>query len=279
MTVSRLTSLGPWLILGLVLSGLYFPVLTRLLHDWDIDPNYSHGYFVPFIAGFMVWTRKDSLQLCPVRPCPWGLALVVLGLLQLFVAWVGSEYFLQGVSLIVVLTGTVLTLWGWPRTVFVLLPLIYLIFMIPLPAIIWNTIAFPLALFASKNAVSILDVLGFSVLREGNVITLPSITLQVVEACSGLRSLVTLLALSALVAFLTPMPIWRKWVLFLAAVPVALACNVLRLVATAVLAQYFGPGMAHGFMHDFSGFVVFGLGLGLLLLTAWLLTHLPLVRS
>ncbi|MGM0646586.1 MAG: exosortase [Thermodesulfobacteriota bacterium] len=279
MSVSRLTSFGPWLVLGLALGGLYFPVLARLLHDWDIDPNYSHGYFVPFIAGFMVWTRKEALRLTPVRPCPWGMALVALGLLQLFIAWVGSEYFLQGVSLIVVLAGTILTLWGWPRTALVILPLGYLIFMIPLPAIIWNTIAFPLALFASKSAVSILDGVGFSVLREGNVITLPNITLQVVEACSGLRSLVTLLALSALVAFVSSLRVWSKWVLFIAAVPVALACNVLRLVATAVLAQNFGPEMAHGFMHDFSGFVVFGLGLGLLLATAWLLNRIPLARS
>jgi exosortase len=143
--------------------------------------------------------------------------------------------------------------------------------MVPLPAIIWNKVAFPLSLFASMSAAQAIDLIGLSVLREGNIITLPNITLQVVEACSGLRSLVTLLAMSALLASMAPFRAYSQWILFLAAVPVALLCNVIRLVGTAILAHNFGAGMAQGFIHDFSGWLVFVLGLGLLLLVYWVL--------
>ena len=271
MNASRFVPYLPWLVLAGSIGILYFPVLTKLVHDWEVDPNYSHGYFIPLIAAFMVWMRKQELAERQVQPTFWGLFLVLAGLGQFVVAWLGSEYFLQGTSLILVLTGTVLALWGWPRTGLVLVPVLYLVFMVPLPAIIWNKVAFPLSLFASMSAAQAIDLIGLSVFREGNIITLPNITLQVVEACSGLRSLVTLLAMSALLAFVAPFSVWKKWVLFLAAVPVALFCNIIRLVGTAVLAHNFGPGMAHGFMHDFSGWLVFVLGLGLLLLVSWVL--------
>jgi exosortase len=271
MNVSRLVPSLPWFFLAGSIVVLYFPVMAKLVHDWEVDPNYSHGYFIPFIAAFMVWMRKHELAERPVQPTFWGLILVLAGLGQLFVAWVGSEYFLQGTSLILVLLGTVLTLWGRPRTALVLVPIVYLVFMVPLPAIIWNKVAFPLSLFASMSAAQAIDLIGLSVLREGNIITLPNITLQVVEACSGLRSLVTLLAMSALLASMAPFRAYSQWILFLAAVPVALLCNVIRLVGTAILAHNFGAGMAQGFIHDFSGWLVFVLGLGLLLLVYWVL--------
>jgi exosortase len=137
--------------------------------------------------------------------------------------------------------------------------------MVPLPAIIWNKLAFPLALFASKISADLVGFMGLSILREGNILILPNITLQVVEACSGLRSLTTLLALSAFVAFFVDHPAWKKWLLFLSGVPIALASNVVRLAGTAVLARHFGSQAAHGFIHDFSGWVVFVLGLLMLL--------------
>ena len=252
-------------LVGLSFLLLYYPVFFKLIQDWENDADYSHGYFIPFIAGYMVWVLKDELQRIEWTPNNWGLLLIFLGLAQLIVAWVGSEYFLQGTSMILVLLGIVLFMLGTQAAKKLLLPIAYLIFMIPLPAILWNQAAFPLALFASKVSSNLIQGIGISVLREGNILTLPNITLQVAEACSGLRSLVTLLALSAVLAFMSQHDRGKKWILFLSAVPVALACNIFRLTGTAVLARYFGAPVAHGFIHEFSGWVVFVLGLLLLL--------------
>lgn len=268
---ARLKQIYPALLLAVSFLVLYYPVIWKLVQDWEVDPNYSHGYFIPFIAGYMAWLKRDELKRAAGRGSNWGLALVLAGLLQYFVAWVGSEYFLQGTSMIVVLLGSVIYLRGGRVGGILLVPVLYLIFMIPLPAIIWNQLAFPLALLASKAAAGVIQLLGWSILREGNILTLPNITLQVADACSGLRSLTTLLALSALLAFISSLRTWKKWVLFLVAVPAALFCNVFRLIATAFLANCFGSQMAEGFIHEFSGLVVFILGLILLLLVQALL--------
>jgi exosortase len=253
-----------FVLLALSFLVLYFPVLQKLISDWNVDANYSHGYFIPFLAGFMIWMNRKRLYEALKVPSSIGLGLILLGLTQLFVAWVGSEYFLQQTSMIVVLLGSVLYLWGWKVTSLTIFPILYLIFMIPLPAIIWNKLAFPLALFASKISSDLVSVMGLSILREGNILILPNITLQVVEACSGLRSLTTMLALSAFIAYISDHRSIKKWILFLAGVPVALLSNIVRLTATAILARYFGETVANGFIHDFSGWIVFVLGLAML---------------
>ncbi|MCF8107696.1 MAG: exosortase/archaeosortase family protein [Desulfohalobiaceae bacterium] len=244
---------------------LYFPVFQKLLSDWNVDPNYSHGYFIPFLTGFMIWVQRERLQRAVKIPSNLGLVLILLGLMQFLAAWVGSEYFLQGTSMILVLAGGVLYLWGWNIMLLCLIPILYLIFMIPLPAIIWNKLAFPLSLLASKVSADLVSGLGLTILREGNILTLPNITLQVADACSGLRSLTTLLALSAFLAFISDHPPGKKWILFLAGVPIALLGNIIRLSGTALLARHYGATVAHGFIHDFSGWLVFVLGLAMLL--------------
>lgn len=246
---------------------LYYQVFLKLIQDWERDPNYSHGYFIPVLAVYMIWSRRQDIFQAGIAPhFFWGILLVLLGLLQLMLAWVGSEYFLQGASMIPVLLGISMLFWGPAVTGKMLVPIVYLIFMIPLPAIIWNQLAFPLALMASKVAAQTIDLMGLVILREGNILYLPNVTLQVEEACSGLRSLTTLFALSALVAYLCQLRQLSKWIIFLAAVPIAMVGNVLRLIATSVLARYFGPGMAEGFIHEFSGWVLFVFGLIVLVL-------------
>lgn len=255
---------------GLLLGSfalLYYQIFLKLIQDWEVDPNYSHGYFIPVLAVYMIWSKRQEIMDIRVDPSLfWGLLVLVAGLLQLIVAWVGSEYFLQGTSMILVLLGISLIFWGPGVTRKLLVPIAYLIFMIPLPAIIWDQLAFPLALMASKIAAFSVDAMGLSILREGNILYLPNVTLQVEEACSGLRSLTTLFALSALVAYLCHLRVSFKWILFLAAVPIALAGNALRLIATAILARHFGSGMAEGFIHEFSGWVLFVFGLIILVL-------------
>lgn len=253
---------------------LYYQIFGKLMESWDVNPNYSHGYFIPFLAVFMIWMRRDEIFSTPASPAPvWGFLFLGFGLLQLMVAWIGSEYFLQASSMIPVLLGVSLFFWGKPITWKLAIPILYLIFMIPLPAIIWDQIAFPLSLLASRISADFISFLGMPILREGNILHLPNTVLQVEEACSGLRSLTTMFALSALVAYLSPLSRISKMVIFLAAVPIAFVGNIVRLIGTAILARYYGPSVAEGFIHDFSGWLMFVFGLIALMLLQSLLTR------
>ena len=248
------------------LVGLYYPVLTSLAQDWSTNDNYSHGFFIPLISGYMVYALREELRRVAVRPANWGLLLVLAGLGQLYIARVGSEYFLQRTSLILVLLGMVLFLWGRNFTKKLLLPIGYLLFMVPLPAIIWNKIAFPMQLFSSAVTERVIQAIGLPVFREGNVLHLAQTTLEVVDACSGLRSLTTMFALAAALAWFSDCATWKKWLLFFAAAPVAIFANIVRLTATAGLASVYGEKVAQGFLHDFSGLFTFIFGLALLML-------------
>jgi len=260
--------------LGVMLAALlllYFPILQELAHDWDTNDNYSHGYFIPVLSLYLIYSIKDELRKLPVKTTITGLLLLLVGLAQLIVAKAGSEYFLQRTSLILVLAGIVLFCLGSSFFKKLLLPIAYLIFMVPIPAIIWNKIAFPMQLFGSFLTEKVVTLLGIPLFREGNVLHLANTTLEVVDACSGLRSLTTLFALSAVFALLSTHKTWQKWVLFFAAAPIAIFANIVRLSATAVLASKYGSDVAHGFLHDFSGIVVFAVGILLLVTVSNLL--------
>ncbi len=260
--------------LGLMLAALlylYFPILQNLAHDWDTNDNYSHGYFIPVLSLYLIYSIKDDLRKLPVKTNIIGLFLLFLGLAQLIIAKAGSEFFLQRTSLIPVLGGIVLFCLGFSFFKKLLLPIVYLIFMVPLPAIIWNKIAFPMQLFGSFLTEKVVTLMGIPLFREGNVLHLASTTLEVVDACSGLRSLTTLFALSAVFAILSSHKTWQKWVLFFAAAPIAIFANITRLSATALLASKYGSDVAQGFLHDFSGLVVFAVGILLLVTVSNLL--------
>lgn len=260
--------------LGVMLTALlylYFPILQKLAHDWDTNDNYSHGYFIPILSLYLIYSIKDELRKLPVKTNITGLLLLLLGLAQLIIGTAGSEFFLQRTSLILVLAGTVLFCLGSSFFKKLLLPIAYLIFMVPIPAIIWNKMAFPMQLFGSFLTEKVVTLLGIPLFREGNVLHLANTTLEVVDACSGLRSLTTLFALSAVFAMLSTLKTWQKWVLFFSAAPIAIFANIVRLSATAVLASKYGSDIAHGFLHDFSGLVVFAIGILLLVTVSNLL--------
>jgi len=243
---------------------LYYPFLQTLVAAWDTDDNYSHGYFIPVITIYMIFSLRKELARLPVVPNNGGLIVLLSGLLLLIAGKVSAEFFTQRFSLIIVLMGIVLFLCGtaWFKKLFI--PLAYLIFMIPLPTIIWNRIAFPMQLFGSYLTENIIMLLGIPIFREGNVLHLAETTLEVVAACSGLRSLVTMFALAGFLAFSAILSRWKKLILFFAAAPIAIIANIIRLTGTALLASFYGSAVAQGFLHDFSGIVVFVLGLGLL---------------
>jgi exosortase len=278
----RLASLLPSFLaflLFLALVALYLPFLRTMIADWDQNANYSHGYLIPFISGYMIYSIRNELKNIQIKPANAGLLLILLGLAQLLVAKIGSEYFLQRTSLIIVLFGIILFLYGAPMAKALWIPVAYLIFMIPIPAIIWNKIAFPMQLFASGVTETVIRFIGISIYRQGNVLHLAQTTLEVVDACSGLRSLVSMFALSSALAFISDLSPLRKWILFLSAAPIAVFVNVLRLTFTAVLASRIGEKAAQGFLHDFSGWLIFLLGLVMLMGIHFLLSKTAKLKT
>ncbi len=247
---------GTVLLAGLVIF-LYQEVLWGLGSDWNNNPDYSHGFLVPFLSVFFIWERWNDLSEELPIPSIWGIGLLSLGLFSLVVGLIGAELYVQRMSLIVVISGLVLLILGWKYLWLLSLPIAFLIFMIPLPAIIVNTIAFPLQLFAAQTATFCLFSLGIPVLREGNLIMLASTTLEVAEACSGLRSLLSLLALGTVYGYFSQNVLWKRWMLVGLSIPIAIIANAARVSGTGILAHYFGDEAAEGFYHTFEGWLVF----------------------
>jgi exosortase len=248
----------PVLLLALVTLALYTPVLGRLIRQWYDDPNYSHGFFVPAFSGYLIWNRRQQIAAIKSFPSAWGSGLVLLSLAVLYLGSLGSELFLQRISLVGLIAGLVLYFSGWRRLWAFAFPVAFLLFMIPLPAVIYNQIVFPLQLLASRLATSCLETLNlFPVLREGNLLILDRYTLEVVDACSGIRSLTSLLALAMGYSYLAERRLGIRIFLVAAMVPVAIVSNAVRVVITALLVNYFGISAAEGFMHSFSGLAVF----------------------
>ena len=238
--------------------GLYAPVLWRLVRQWNNDADYSHGFLVPLLSAYLIWQRRDKLAEVARRPSNWGL-LVVLGALGLlFLGSLGAELFLTRVSIILTLCGLVVYFSGWQLLRALSFPLAFLLFAIPIPVLIYNEIVFPLQFVASRFATSVLETLNlFPIMREGNVLIMPGMRLEVVEACSGIRSLMSLLALAAGYGYLAEKSVPVRWFLVLSMIPLAIISNGTRVMITALMTNYIGPQAAEGFMHEFSGWVIF----------------------
>jgi exosortase len=240
-----------------VLTALYWEVLrVQVLDCWD-DPNYSHAFLVPFSSGFRIWQRRKELGALTAQGTWIGLPVLLAGIAALLLGDLGGETLLMRSSLIVVLAG--LTLFHLGRAIFqeLAFPLLFLLFMVPLPVIVFNAVAFPLQNFAAQNAARTLDLFGVPVLLEGNVVHLSRITLGVSEACSGIRSLVSLLVVAIAWAYLTLPGIWAVVALAASTIPITVLANAGRVVATRLVAQWFGVEYAQGLFHTFSGWVIF----------------------
>ena len=245
------------LFLAVLVGWLYYPILLRLVHQWWHDPNFSHGFFVPAFSLFVLWQNRSRLVVLPRRPSWWGLPILVVALGVLALGDLGAELFLSRFSLLLVLAGLIILFFGWSYFRAVLFPWAFLILMIPLPAIVINQVTLPLQLLASKIAAAVLRFCGVPVLREGNVLLLPRIDLEVAEACSGIRSLVSLTTLTVIYGYLMETRIGIRVALVLASLPIVVAANSLRIVGTGLLAQYWDPAKALGFYHEFEGWLIF----------------------
>jgi exosortase len=249
------------LVLSILIAVLYRGVLGELAFEWWDNPDYSHGLLLPFVIGFLVWNRREQLAAIAPAPHHLGLFLILGGLGLLFGGELGAEFFLTRISLPVLVTGLILFFLGWGHLRLLAFPLGLFLLAIPLPAIIFYQITFPLQILASRLGSSFLEATQVPVLREGNLIILPNTTLEVVEACSGIRSLFTLTTLTILYGYFLERRVSLRLVLVALSVPLALFCNGLRIMGTGLLTQYMSPEAAEGFFHTFSGWFLFSVAL------------------
>jgi exosortase len=263
---------------GLVIAGLvaalYGPVLTHMVADWWKDPDYSHGFVVPLFIGYVLHQRRYRLQQVALEPSNLGLPLMVGAIGLLLAGSLGAELFVARFSLLFLLGGMVLFFAGGKMLRALGFPLAFLALMIPLPSIIYNQITFPLQLLASRLSSSWLELLGVPVLREGNVLILPNYSLEVVEACSGIRSLMSLIALAVAYGYFVEKRLWARITLVVLILPIAVASNALRVLGAGVLTYFFGPQAAEGFFHLFQGWLIFVSAVACLLFLHWLMSRL-----
>jgi exosortase len=247
----------PYAIIAILLCVLYWRVAVKLVYDWYTIPDYSHGFLVPLFAAFLIWDKRKTLSAIPIKQTWSGIALVVFSITVLILGVYGVELFTARMSFVMLLAGLIWTFFGWDMIKALRFPLLVLILAIPIPAIVFNRITFPLQLQASRIASDVLPVLGVPTLHEGNVIELPVMKLEVAEACSGIRSLVSLFTLAVFYGYFLEKTTKRRVILALASIPIAVAANVVRIVGTGLCVQYWDPEKALGFFHEFSGWVMF----------------------
>jgi len=242
------------------------PVAAGLFEQWLEDPNYRHGLLIPVLSGLILWKRRERLKSAVNgKHHLAGLVLIILSAVLLVGGTAASELFTSRLSMPVFIIGAVLLLGGSELAASAAFPLLYLLLAIPLPYIIYYKLTFPLQILSARLSAGVLDLLRVSVIRKGNILSLPNYTLEVIAACSGLRSLMTMFALSLILAWLTDMSPARRAALTVCAVPVAIAANTIRLTVTAIGAYAVSPAVADGVLHDISGLIVFLSGLTMLL--------------
>ncbi len=246
-----------WGALAIVVVLVYGKVLVDLALDmWGRD-DYSHGILIPFALAYLIHQKREHVRQLPLRQSAFGLVIVLGSQLVNLVGFMGAEFFLQRVSFVIFLAGVVLFVYGWKHLWESAFALLLLLLAIPLPAIVFNAIALPLQLIASSVAERVLQSLDIPVLREGNILNLANMQLSVAEACSGIRSLMSLITLGVMVAYFLPYRWWVRSIFIVSTIPVAVVANAFRVGGTGVLAHHYGLSAAEGFFHTFSGWLVF----------------------
>jgi exosortase D (VPLPA-CTERM-specific) len=253
------------LAVGGVVAFLVFIALAEgwngLWHRWTTQEEYSHGFLIPVISAWLLWTRRDALAASvgvPSRSATWGaVALILLAGLLLIVGKLSSLFLLPEFGFVLALISLVLACGGTSLLKVTWLPIVFLLFAIPLPYVVDAGLSFQLQLISSQLGVDFIRLFGIPVYLEGNVIDLGVYKLQVVEACSGLRYLYPLMSLGFLAAYLFQAPLWQRAVVFLSTIPIAIAMNSLRIGIVGILVDNFGPQDADGFLHMFEGWIIF----------------------
>lgn len=251
---------------GFLLLVCYAPIVYRMGMQWATDENMGHGFFVPVVAGYVAWQRKDQLLALPRVPNKWGLVLVVWSAFQSLAATLGAELFTARLAFLFAIIGTILYLGGTKWVKALAFPLVLLAFMIPIPAIIYASLTLHLQTLASQLGEMMIGWMGIPVLRSGNTLQLPSQTLDIAEACSGIRSLLSLAFLSLVYAYFTDKRVWMRWALLAATIPIAIGANGVRVAVTGLLSEM-NTEWAKGAYHEAEGYVVFVVALAALIVT------------
>jgi exosortase len=253
----------PWVGVILAVGIVYAPVLRELARDWVRDANYSHGPLIPVISGYLIWRQRKELAALPRSPANAGLFGILLGLGMLILGTAGAEVFTQRVSLVLLLAASVTFFLGWGWTRRLAFPIAFLLLAVPLPYVVYYGLTSPMQAFAARCAVFGLKGLGVPVVAQGNVLHLPETSLEVAEACSGIRSLYAFLALGALLAYWMHIPAFARILVFLATIPLSIAANAFRVALTGLGAYLVGPQMTHGLVHELFGVLIFLSALGI----------------
>ncbi|HER00309.1 MAG TPA: exosortase/archaeosortase family protein [candidate division Zixibacteria bacterium] len=254
-----------WIILGLAII-VYLPVLIDLVGDWYNDDNYTHGFLILPISLWLIWRKRRELAETPTHRNNFGLVFIIGSLFLLIGGTAGAEYFTTRVSFVAFLFSLSLYMFGWPFTRKIWFAFFFMLFMIPIPYVIYYSLTFPMQLFASKISTNILNLIDLPLIRQGNIIHIPNYSMEVAEACSGIRSLFSLLALGALYAYFTQPNKVKAVILFLSTIPIAIAGNVFRITVTALGAHLISTEFAEGPLHEISGMIVFVFSLILLMI-------------
>ncbi|NOX09300.1 MAG: VPLPA-CTERM-specific exosortase XrtD [Gammaproteobacteria bacterium] len=256
---------------GLLMVVIYYDGLESMVTTWENQEEYGHGFIIPFITLFLIWQKSDQLEAIEFQPSWFGVGVVAFGLVLFFVGELAAIYTLIQYAFLFALFGVVLTILGRKAFAVILVPMLILLFMIPLPAFVLNNLSSELQLISSQIGVAVIRAMDISVYLEGNVIDLGAYKLQVVEACSGLNYLFPLMTLGFMAAYFFTGAWWKKAVIFLSTIPITVLMNSFRIGAIGVMVEYWGPEMAEGFLHDFEGWVVFMGCIAILMLEMWIL--------
>lgn len=256
-----------------LLIALFFPVLANMVNEWATLEEMGHGFFVPLVAGYIIWQDRDRILAQPVKPCLPAAILIIWGFFQMILGFLGADFFVARTAFLIALVGVVWTLAGTAVLRTLLFPLFILLFMIRIPLFVYQQMTFPLQIFASKVATVMLQALNVPVMRDGNILELPNGRLEVIEACSGIRSLLSLTFLSLTYAYIFDKRRWMRPVLFVCAIPIAIAANAIRITVTGILSGY-DKKLAEGFFHSFEGWVLFMAALAALISTHQLICRI-----
>lgn len=266
-----------WMLLGLsvvLLVFIHYDGLSLMVKWWENREEYGHGYMIPFITAFLIWQKKDQLEKIEFERSWLGVAIVGLGLFLFYAGELSAIYTVIQYAFLIALFGVVLSLMGMKAFRVILVPMLILVFMIPLPNFLFNNLSSQLQLISSEIGVAVIRLFDISVFLEGNVIDLGVFKLQVVEACSGLNYLFPLMTLAFISAYFFSGAFWKKAIIFLSSIPITILMNSFRIGVIGIMVEYWGIEMAEGFLHDFEGWAVFMSCIAILIAEMWILAKI-----
>lgn len=244
---------------------LFIPIYPEMVRDWLGHSDNTHGFIVPVMAGYFVWQRKDQLQSATIGNSWWAGGVLILSLVVYLLSYAGGLAFPSRVALVLSLLGLVWCCLGTQMIKFLAFPILFLLFMIPVPDSLSSFVSLPLQLVATRISANIIDICSIPVYREGNMLFFLGTQLEVAEACSGIRSILALTMIACAFASMVKINCLKKTLMVVAAIPIAMVANILRISGTGILAHYFGGKVARGFLHEFSGMLIFVFGFAVFL--------------